>query len=61
VLAPDLDLSVFTRSSVAVKLAADAASFVVPLASLAVLAGVVLGIEVRSRRRRVASSLRIGG
>jgi hypothetical protein len=52
---------VFTRSSVAVKLAADAASFVVPLASLAVLAGVVLGIEVRSRRRRVASSLRIGG
>jgi putative ABC transport system permease protein len=61
VLAPDLDLSVFTRSSVAVKLAADAASFVVPLASLAVLACVVLGIEVRSRRRRVASSLRIGG
>ena len=32
VLAPDLDLSVFTRSSAAVKLAADAASFAVPLA-----------------------------
>jgi putative ABC transport system permease protein len=61
VLAPDLDLSVFTRSSVAVKFVADAASFVVPLASLAVLACVVLGIEIRSRRRRVASSLRIGG
>ncbi len=61
VLAPDLDLSVFTRSSVAVKLAADVASFVVPLAGLAVLACVVLGIEIRSRRRRGVSSLRIGG
>ena len=61
VLAPDLDLSVFTRSSVAVKLAADAASFAVPLAGLAVLTAVALGIEIRSGRRRGASSLRIGG
>jgi putative ABC transport system permease protein len=61
VLAPDLDLSVFTRSSVAVKLAADAASFAVPLAGLAVLTAVALGIEIRSGRRREASSLRIGG
>jgi putative ABC transport system permease protein len=61
VLAPDLDLSVFTRSSVAVKLAADAASFAVPLAGLAVLTAMALGIEIRSGRRREASSLRIGG
>jgi putative ABC transport system permease protein len=61
VLAPDLDLSVFTGSSVAVKLTADAASFVVPLAGLAVLTGVVLGIEIRSGHRRVASSMRIRG
>ena len=61
VLAPDLDLSVFTRSSVAVQLAADAASFAVPLAGLAVLTAVALGIEIRSGRRRVAASLRIGG
>jgi putative ABC transport system permease protein len=60
VLAPDLDLSVFTRSSVAVKLAADAASFAVPLAGLAVLTAIALGIEIRSGRRREASSLRIG-
>ena len=61
VLAPDLDLSVFTRSSVAVKLAADAASFAVPLAGLAALTAVALGVEIRSGRRRGASSLRIGG
>ncbi len=61
VLAPDLDLSVFTGSSAAVKLAADAASFAVPLAGLAVLTAVVLGVEIRSGRRREASHLRIGG
>jgi putative ABC transport system permease protein len=61
VLAPDLDLSVFTGSSGTVKLAADVASFAVPLAGLAVLTAVALGIEIRSGRRRGATSLRIGG
>jgi hypothetical protein len=61
VLAPDINLSAFTGSSVAVKLAADAASIAVPLAGLAVLAAVALGLEIRSGRRREASSLRIGG
>jgi putative ABC transport system permease protein len=61
VLAPDLDLSVFTRSSATVKLAADVVSLAVPLAGLAVLTAIALGIEIRSGRRREASSLRIGG
>jgi putative ABC transport system permease protein len=61
VLAPDIDLSVFTGSSVTVKLAADVVSFAVPLAGLAVLAAVALGVEIRSGRRRGAASLRIGG
>jgi putative ABC transport system permease protein len=60
-LGPDLDLSVFTGSSVTVKLAADVASFAVPLAGLAVLAAVALGIEIRSGRSRGAASLRVGG
>ena len=60
VLAPDIDLSVFTGSSVTVKLAADVASFAVPLAGLAVLAAVALGIEIRAARRREAASLRMG-
>jgi putative ABC transport system permease protein len=61
VLAPDIDLSVFTGSSVVVPLAADVASFAVPLAGLAVLAAVALGLEIRSGRRRGAASLRVGG
>jgi hypothetical protein len=61
VLAPDIDLSVFTGSSVTVKLAADVASFAVPLAGLAVLAALALGIEIRSGRSRGAASLRVGG
>ncbi len=61
VLAPDIDLSVFTGSSAAVKLAADVASIALPLIGLAVLAAVALGIEIRSGRRRGAASLRIGG
>jgi putative ABC transport system permease protein len=60
VLAPDIDLSVFTGSSVTVKLAADVASFAVPLAGLAVLAAVALGLEIRLGRSRAAASLRIG-
>jgi hypothetical protein len=61
VLAPDIDLSVFTASSVTVPLAADVASFAVPLVGLAVLAAAALGLEIRSGRRRGAASLRIGG
>jgi hypothetical protein len=61
VLAPDIDLSVFTGSSVTVKLAADVASCAVPLVGLAVLAAVALGVEIRSGRSRGAASLRIGG
>ncbi|HXP58150.1 MAG TPA: hypothetical protein VN847_24525 [Streptosporangiaceae bacterium] len=58
VLAPDIDLSVFTGSSVTVKLAADVASFALPLAGLAVLVALSLGLEIRSGRRRAAASLR---
>ena len=61
VLAPDLDLSVFTGSSGRVPLAADVASLAVPLAGLAVLTAVALGLEIRLGRRRAATSLRIGG
>ncbi|MGH3208238.1 MAG: hypothetical protein ACRDNO_10790, partial [Trebonia sp.] len=61
VLAPDIDLSVFTGSSVTVKLAADVASFAVPLVGLVVLTAVALGLEIRSGRSRGAASLRIGG
>jgi len=60
-LEPDLDLSVFTKSLVAVKLTVDAASLAVPLTGLVVLAAVALGIQIRSGRRGEASSLRIGG
>jgi len=60
-LAPELNLSVFTGSSVTVKLGADVASVAVPVAGLAVLAAVALGVEIRSGRRRVAASLRTGG
>jgi putative ABC transport system permease protein len=61
VLAPDIDLSVFTGSSVTVQLAVDVASFAVPLAGLAVLTAVALSLEIRLGRRRGAASLRIGG
>jgi putative ABC transport system permease protein len=60
VLAPDINLSVFTGSSVTVKLAADVASFAVPLAGLVVLAALSLGLEIRLGHRRGAASLRGG-
>jgi putative ABC transport system permease protein len=59
-LAPDIDLSVFTGSSVMVPLAANVASFTVPLAGLVVFAAVALGLEIRSGRRRGPASLRVG-
>ncbi len=61
VLAPVLNLSVFTGSSAAVKLAADVVSLALPLAGLAALAAVALALEIRSGRRRGAAALRAGG
>ena len=74
-VAPAINLSVFTSTPVSVPLAPNASSFVgpvplvpdvasvaIPLAGLVVVAAVALGIEIRSGRRRgVASSLRVGG
>jgi putative ABC transport system permease protein len=61
VVAPGIDLSVFTGSSATVTLAPNAASVALPLAGLAVLAAVSLAVEIRTGRRRgVAASLRMG-
>jgi len=61
VVAPAIDLSVFTGSQAAVALTPDVASIALPLAGLVVVAAVALAIEIRSgRRRRVAASLRAG-
>jgi len=62
VVAPAINLSVFTSASVSVPLVPDVASVAIPLAGLVVIAAVSLGIEVRSARRRgVTAPLRIGG
>jgi putative ABC transport system permease protein len=74
VVSPAIDLSVFTSTPVSVPLAPgvsfsataplvpDVASLALPLAGLIVLAGIGLGIEIRSgRRRRVTAALRVGG
>lgn len=61
VVAPALDLSVFTGSLATVVLAPDTASFAVPLAGLAVVAVIALGLEIRAGRRHgVTGSLRAG-
>ena len=61
IVAPAIDLSVFTGSSAAVVLSPDAASVGWPLAALAVVAFAALAIEIRrGRRARVAASLRVG-
>jgi putative ABC transport system permease protein len=60
VLAPDLDLSVFTGTSIPVPLAANVVSVAVPIVGLALVAVVSLGIEIRWGRRRGAASLRVG-
>jgi hypothetical protein len=58
-VAPALDLSVFTGSVGGVALAPDITSFAVPLAGLAVAAVVALAVEIRSARRRgVAARVR---
>ena len=74
VVGPAIDLSVFTSTPVSVPLAPgvsfsataplvpDVASLALPLAGLIVLAGIGLGIEIRSGRgRRVTAALRVGG
>jgi putative ABC transport system permease protein len=58
VVAPAIDLSVFTGSSAGVPLTPDVASFALPLLGLAVVALVALTIEIRTRRRGVAAILR---
>jgi putative ABC transport system permease protein len=60
VLAPDIDLSVFTGTSIPVPLVANVASVAVPILGLALVAVVSLGIEIRWGRRRGAASLRVG-
>jgi putative ABC transport system permease protein len=61
-VAPAIDLSVFTGTAGTVPLAPDVASFVLPLAGLAIVAVVALYVEIRAGRRRgVAPSLRAGG
>jgi putative ABC transport system permease protein len=61
VVAPAIDLSVFTGSAGAVPLAPDAPSLVLPLIGLAVVAVAALGVEIRtSRLRGVSRSLRAG-
>ena len=74
VVAPAIDLTVFTSTPVSVPLAPgvsfsataplvpDVASLALPIAGLVVLAGIALGIEIRSGRRRgVTAALRVGG
>jgi putative ABC transport system permease protein len=60
-VAPAMDLSVFTGSTAAVPLTPDTASIALPLAGLAVVALVALAVEIRSGRRRVAAKLRTDG
>jgi putative ABC transport system permease protein len=61
VVAPAIDLSVFTGSGVSVALAPDLASFALPLGGLVVAAFLALGVEIRTDRRHgVAGSLRVG-
>jgi hypothetical protein len=59
VVAPALDLSVFTQSQVPVPLRPDVASFALPLAGLVAVTIIALGYEIRSRRKRgVAATMR---
>lgn len=63
-LGPALDLSVFTGPGVPVQVLPDFASFVLPLAGLALLAVVALALETRAQQRRgIAAQLRadVGG
>jgi putative ABC transport system permease protein len=55
IVAPAIDLSVFTGSSAGVRLVPDAASFALPIAGLIVVAAVTLAIEIHTRRGVVAT------
>lgn len=57
-VAPAINLSAFTQSQATVPLRPDFASFLLPLAGLLVVTVVALAYEVRSRRSRVARTLR---
>jgi putative ABC transport system permease protein len=60
-VAPAIDLSVFTGSSAPVALTPDVAAVMLPLAALLAVAVAALAIEIAAgRRRRVAASLRAG-
>ena len=54
IVAPAIDLSIFTGSSAGVPLVPDAASFALPIAGLIVVTAVTLAIEIRARRGVVA-------
>ena len=59
-VAPAIDLSVFTQSQAPVQLRPDFASYMVPLAALLAITIVALAYEIRSGRGRgVAMTLRI--
>jgi putative ABC transport system permease protein len=60
-VAPAMDLSVFTGSAAAVPLTPDTTSIALPLAGLAVVALLALVVEIRSGRRRIAAILRVDG
>jgi hypothetical protein len=60
IVAPAINLSVFTGSSSGVPLVPDVASVALPIAGLIVVAAVTLTIEIRARRG-VVSTLRGGG
>lgn len=61
VVAPAIDLSVFSGSSAPVALTPDVAAVMLPLAALLAVAVAALAIEIAAgRRRRVVASLRAG-
>jgi len=55
IVAPAINLSVFTGSSAGVPLVPDVASVALPIAGLIVVAAVTLTIEIRVRRGIVAT------
>jgi len=57
-LAPAIDLSVFTQSQAAVPLRSDFAAFLLPLGALFVIAVIALVYEIRSGRGRAAVTMR---